>query len=226
VLALFLRFFNTQPLAPVPVKDSCLALAATTILPLVTVKSHAVTHSVHATVVFPLAAVTTNLSVFTFKSPVAFNVQATTVLPVAPATVNLSVFIVISDVADPIKESPAPNVTHQFAVIPPVNTDVQVTARVPLTAVLPVAHATVNLSVFIVIFDVEDQTRSSQAHNITHPVIAGLPLTLNVPVITALPVTARSQVTAKSSPTNRSSAIVSSHVVALKLSVMIIYCFK
>jgi hypothetical protein len=79
-----------------------------------------------------------------------------------------------------------------------------VTFNVPATKVLPVAPATVNLSVLIRISDVAEPTKLSPAASITQPVVTGLPATDKEPVIVT------SQPTARSSPTIRSSLSVKS----------------
>lgn len=79
-----------------------------------------------------------------------------------------------------------------------------VTPRVPQTNVFPVAPATVNLFVSIIISEVEEPTKFSPAPSITQPVVTGLPATDKEPVIVT------SQPTARSSPTIRSSLSVKS----------------
>jgi hypothetical protein len=116
----------------------------------------------------------------------------------------LSVFIKIFDVDEPTKSSPAPRVISSLDNIPAVAVTNPVAVNVPFTAVLPVAQATVNLSVSTVIFEVEEATKSSPAHKITHQVNGGLPLTLIEPAIVTF------QPTVRSSPTTRSSLSVKS----------------
>jgi hypothetical protein len=141
--------------------------------------------AVHAINVLPVAAATVNLLVATATSEVTANVPATTVLPLAPATVNLSVFTFISDVADNTRSSPAQRVISSLDNIPAVAVSNHVTVPVHAITVLPVAHATVNLSVLIAILDVADPVNESPAPNTTPP------LAVIAPVKTEVPVTAK-----------------------------------